>query len=327
MDCYAVARFYELEKFTCIGHPAITIPKSRVNDNTCDCPDGSDEPGTAACASLDSLSPSQPLPASLSGSTNTTNALPGFWCANEGHISSYVPFLFVNDGVCDYELCCDGSEEYKGVGGAKCPNRCGEIGKEWRRVEKEREENLEKANKKRRTMAKESKELRRQVESKIEKLAGEIKQLEVKRDDLKRKYDEVERSQRGKVVKEGGSGKLGQLVTLARGRVQELRDSLSLVIGQRDALKSKVEELEAILSAFKEEYNPNFNDEGVKKAVRGWEDYAAKLSENTDDVSEDDILEVLKEDSESNGINWGEYDDGEEITDTDVRECTPPAAQ
>ncbi|KAK6082269.1 glucosidase 2 subunit beta [Seiridium cupressi] len=312
------ARFYELkEKFTCIGHPAITISKSRVNDNTCDCPDGSDEPGTAACAYLDHLSPSQPLPASLSGSTNTTNALPGFWCANEGHIGAYVPFLYVNDGVCDYDLCCDGSEEYKGVGGVKCQNRCGEIGKEWRRVEKERKDNLEKANKKRRTMAKESKELRRQVEAKIEKLTGEIADLEQKRDDLKKKYDEVERSERGKVVKDAGTGKLGQLVVLARGRVNELRDALSLVIGQRDELKGKITELEGILAAFKDEYNPNFNDEGVKKAVRAWEDYAAKLGEKTDEVNDDDITEVLKEDSDNNGINWGEYDDVE-ITDTDV---------
>ncbi|KAK6083375.1 glucosidase 2 subunit beta [Seiridium cupressi] len=311
-------RFYELkEKFTCIGHPAITISKSRVNDNTCDCPDGSDEPGTAACAYLDHLSPSQPLPASLSGSTNTTNALPGFWCANEGHIGAYVPFLYVNDGVCDYDLCCDGSEEYKGVGGVKCQNRCGEIGKEWRRVEKERKDNLEKANKKRRTMAKESKELRRQVEAKIEKLTGEIADLEQKRDDLKKKYDEVERSERGKVVKDAGTGKLGQLVVLARGRVNELRDALSLVIGQRDELKGKITELEGILAAFKDEYNPNFNDEGVKKAVRAWEDYAAKLGEKTDEVNDDDITEVLKEDSDNNGINWGEYDDVE-ITDTDV---------
>lgn len=319
---HTVARFYELDKFTCIGHPSITIAKSRVNDNTCDCPDGSDEPGTAACAYLDHLSPSQPLPASLSGSTNTTNALPGFWCANEGHVGAYVPFMFVNDGVCDYDLCCDGSEEYKKIGGVKCQNRCAEIGKEWRRVEKERTDNLEKANKKRRTMAKESKELRRQVEAKIEKLTTEIKELEHKRDDLKKKYDEVERSERGKVVKDAGTGKLGQLVVLARGRINELRDALGLVINQRDELKVKVAELEGILAAFKEEYNPNFNDEGVKKAVRAFEDYAAKVVDKADEAK-DGVTEVLEEDSESNGINWAEYDDVE-VTDTDIRKLISP---
>jgi protein kinase C substrate 80K-H len=317
-----VSKFYEnKETFACIGHPSIVLPVSRVNDNTCDCPDGTDEPGTAACANLNSLSPPQPLPGAVSGSTNTSNALPGFWCANEGHISSYVPFQYVNDGICDYELCCDGSDEYRGVGGVKCANKCSEIGKEWRRVEKERTDKLEKANKKRRTMAKESRELRRRVEAKIVTLETELKGLETKRNELKQKYDEVERSERGKVVQGEGAGKLGVLVGLAKTRVSELRDSLSFVVGQRDELQAKLEELQSILSAFKEEYNPNFNDEGVKKAVRAWEDYAAKMGDKPSEGEERDVQEVLMEDSETNGINWKEFED-EEVTDTDIRELS-----
>ncbi|KAI0008369.1 glucosidase II beta subunit-like protein-domain-containing protein [Xylariaceae sp. FL0662B] len=312
-------KFYEIkDKFTCIGHPHITISSSQVNDNSCDCPDGTDEPGTAACALLDHLSPVQPLPASFSGTTNTTNALPGFWCENKGHIGSYVPFMYVNDGVCDYDLCCDGTEEYGNVGGVKCPNKCAEIGKEWRRVEKERKENLERANKRRRTMAKESRELRRRVEAKINTLNGEIKELEVKRDELKAKLEEVERQERFKVVKNEGPGKLGVLAGLAKTRINELRDTLNKVLGERHQLRDKVAELEGILAAFKEEYNPNFNDEGVKKAVRAWEDYAAKKAgETQEQLNEDDILEVVKEDSETSGINWKEFEE-EEATDTDI---------
>ncbi|KAH8649048.1 glucosidase II beta subunit-like protein-domain-containing protein [Xylariales sp. PMI_506] len=313
------AKFYDLkDTFTCIGHPSISIPASRVNDNTCDCPDGSDEPGTAACASIDHLSPSQPLAGSLSGTTNTTNGLPGFWCANEGHIGNYVPFMFVNDGICDYDLCCDGSEEFAGVGSVKCPNRCAEIGKEWRRVEKERLDNLERANKKRRTMAKESRELRRQVEAKIKTLTDEIKALEVKRDELKAKHDEVEKSERFKVTKSEGPGKLGVLVGQAKDRISELRDALTIVLSNRMELQTKVSELEAILAAFKEEYNPNFNDEGVKKAVRAWEDYIGKKNdEGETPVNEEDVYSILKEDSETNGINWNEFAEAE-MTDTDI---------
>ncbi|KAI1440598.1 glucosidase 2 subunit beta [Annulohypoxylon stygium] len=312
-------KFYEIkDTFTCIGHPSITIPASRVNDNSCDCPDGTDEPGTAACALLDRLSPEQPLPGSLSGTTNTTNALPGFWCANKGHVGSYVPFMYVNDGVCDYDLCCDGSEEYGNVGGVKCENRCAEIGKEWRRVEQERKDNLERANKRRRTMVKESKELRRRVEAKISTLAEEIKELEVKRDELKTKLDEVERQERFKVVKNEGPGKLGVLAGLAKTRIDELRDALSKVVDERRDLRAKVEELEGILAAFKEEYNPNFNDEGVKKAVRGWEDYAAKKAgEAQEQLDETGILNVMKEDSEESGINWKEFEE-DEASDTDI---------
>ncbi|KAI0811852.1 glucosidase II beta subunit-like protein-domain-containing protein [Xylaria sp. FL0064] len=313
------AKFYEIkDTFACLAHPSIVLKASQVNDNTCDCPDGSDEPGTAACALLDSLSPVQPLPASLSGTTNTTNALPGFWCANKGHIGAYVPFMFVNDGVCDYDLCCDGTEEYGKVGGVKCENRCAEIGKEWRRIEKERTENLERANKKRRTMVKEAKELRRQVEARVTKLEGEIRELEQKEAELKTKFEEVERSERGKVVRNEGQGKLGVLAGLAKARVNELREALADVVGERQMLRDKVAELEGILSTFKEEYNPNFNDEGVKKAVRAWEDYAAKKAEGIEEaLSESDLEEIMKEDSESSGINWDEFED-EGITDTDI---------
>nr|5JQP_B Chain B, Glucosidase 2 subunit beta-like protein [Thermochaetoides thermophila DSM 1495] len=130
------AKYYTSQgTFTCIGTPSITLSSSQINDNSCDCPDGSDEPGTAACAHLDRLSPEQPLPGSLTGTTNTTSTLPGFWCANEGHIGSYIPFMYVNDGVCDYELCCDGSDEYAHAGGVQCENRCAAIGKEYRRLE------------------------------------------------------------------------------------------------------------------------------------------------------------------------------------------------
>ncbi|KAI1809609.1 glucosidase II beta subunit-like protein [Poronia punctata] len=312
------AKFYEAkDTFACIAHPSIVLKPSQINDNTCDCPDGSDEPGTAACAILDPLSPVQPLPASLSGSTNTNNALPGFWCANKGHIGAYVPFAYVNDGVCDYDLCCDGTEEYGKVGGVKCENKCAEIGKEFRRIEKERTENLERANKKRRTMVKESKQLRRQVEAKVTKFEAEIKELEKKRAELATKLEEVERSERGKVVKNEGTGKFGVLVGLAKSRVNELREALARVVDERRQLRDKVSELEGILSVFKEEYNPNFNDEGVKKAVRSWEDYAAKKSEQVkDEILESDLADILKEDSESSGINWDEFQ--EENSDTDI---------
>ncbi|TPX18726.1 uncharacterized protein E0L32_002583 [Thyridium curvatum] len=312
--------FYESkDAFKCIGHPTIVLKPSQVNDNSCDCPDGSDEPGTAACAHLDPLSPEQPLVGSLSGTTNTTNVLPGFWCANDGHVGAYVPFMYVNDGVCDYDLCCDGSEEYGKVGGVKCENRCGPIGKEYRRIEEERKQGKERAAKRRRTLVKEAKESRRQVEARVTKTKEEIAQLEVKLADLQQKLEEVQRSEKGKVVRpEGQGGKLGVLVGLAKARVNELRDALDKVLDQRDDLQDKVTELEGILSKFKEEYNPNFNDEGVKAAVKAWEDYAAKLAdEKKTEVVDNDVLEILKEDNEERGVNWAEFEEGEG-SDTDI---------
>ncbi|RYC84715.1 hypothetical protein BFJ63_vAg12381 [Fusarium oxysporum f. sp. narcissi] len=319
------ASHYQGDEFSCITNAAIKLSLERVNDNTCDCPDGSDEPGTAACANLDPLSPEQPLVGSISGTTNTTNALPGFWCENKGHIGMYVPFLYVNDGVCDYELCCDGSEEYGGVGGVKCENKCAEIGKEYRRLEDEKKKALQKAAMKRGAMVSEAKDLRQKVEKKVEDLKKEIAALEVKKEELAQKHRDAEQQDKGKVVREGpGSGKLGVLVGLAKTRVNELRDTLDKVVTQRDALKERVGELEELLTKFKTDYNPNFNDEGVKAAIRSFEDYSARRAESKEEVvSDEDVLSVLKEDGENGGVNWSEFEEGEG-SDTDIRKPTLP---
>ncbi|XVE62613.1 hypothetical protein DITRI_Ditri06bG0132000 [Diplodiscus trichospermus] len=74
--------------------------KIQLNDDFCDCPDGTDEPGTSACPQGK------------------------FYCRNAGHSPSLVFSSRVNDGICD---CCDGSDEYDGK--VKCPNTCREAGK------------------------------------------------------------------------------------------------------------------------------------------------------------------------------------------------------
>ena len=84
--------------FTCLDQSQV-IPLSALNDGKCDCPDGSDEPGTSAC---------------LNGH---------FYCHNAGGKPKRIPSHKVNDGICD---CCDGSDEFDNPN-AQCPNICADL--------------------------------------------------------------------------------------------------------------------------------------------------------------------------------------------------------
>ncbi|PHH64483.1 hypothetical protein CDD81_4558 [Ophiocordyceps australis] len=304
--------------FSCISHPELTIAFDRVNDNTCDCPDGSDEPGTAACAFIDALSPAQPRPGSSSGSTNATNPLPGFWCANEGHIASYVPFSHVNDGICDYDTCCDGSEEFAGIGGVSCENRCAQIGKDYQGRQKELKQSFQRAQQKRLDLQRVASELRRQAQSLLVELEGEVTALEAEKANLEQKLSETEIEDRNRVVKPEGTkgGKLSVLAGLARARVDELRSTLGTVVDERNDLRSRLDELTAVLGSLKDEYNPNFNDEGVKAAIKAFEDYAARQQGDASQVPDSEVDRILQQDDASNGVDWASFE--EEQDDTDV---------
>ncbi|KAF2190999.1 hypothetical protein K469DRAFT_558423 [Zopfia rhizophila CBS 207.26] len=311
------AKFYQdADTFTCISNPSIKLDIARLNDDYCDCPDGSDEPGTPACSYISPLSPPGPSEVTK-GQFNETLALPGYYCKNKWHLPSYIPFTNVNDGVCDYELCCDGSDEWEGVGGVKCEDRCAKIGKEWRKQDEARQKSLGAANRKRRELVREAARLKKEVEDRIQTLHAQIQGAELKVAGLEQELQNVERQEKAKVIKGSGKGgKLTVLTSLAKGRIQELVDTLGRVRGERDAARARVEELEAILRKFKDEYNPNFNDEGVKRAVKAWEDYAAQERPGPDEAQDRDLDEILKPDSE-NGINWAEYESTEE-SDVDV---------
>jgi len=78
---------YSGATFTCFSGDGHALPSEVINDGFCDCTDGSDEPGTGACA----------------GQETTL-----FYCSNEGSTPRRLYASRVGDGICD---CCDGSDE------------------------------------------------------------------------------------------------------------------------------------------------------------------------------------------------------------------------
>lgn len=68
--------------FTCLDGKR-TIAVTSINDDYCDCPDGSDEPGTSACEGVGEG---------------------WFHCKNEGHVPGKVRRSRVNDGICGASL-------------------------------------------------------------------------------------------------------------------------------------------------------------------------------------------------------------------------------
>ncbi|KKK22605.1 hypothetical protein AOCH_004784 [Aspergillus ochraceoroseus] len=315
------ANFYkDTTTFTCISHPSVKIPYSAVNDDFCDCPDGSDEPGTAACAHLSGNSPLSVADRPGHGDQELKAALPGFYCKNKGHKPSYIPFQRVNDGICDYELCCDGSDEWARVGGTKCEDKCKEIGKEWRKREEKRHKAMTAALKKKRDLLVDAGRQQKEVEDHILRLEAEIEGEEIKVKNLEADLEAIKKREESKVVKGKKAGKVNVLAALAKGRVEELRNALVEVRKERDEIKSRVQELEDILSKFKIEYNPNFNDEGVKRAVRSWEDYAAKGTVDTivNSARDGDWATISKPDDEESGINWEQWENEVESAEPDT---------
>ncbi|XP_063787295.1 glucosidase 2 subunit beta [Pseudophryne corroboree] len=159
--------FYdEAKPFTCLDGSQ-TIPYDRVNDDYCDCADGTDEPGTAACSNG------------------------RFHCTNAGYKPQYIPASRVNDGICD---CCDTTDEYNS--GAQCQNTCREMGR------KEREELEKKAAMAREGMLlkhqfiEEAKKGREEKQAKLQELVEKRQNVQSQVDLLRAEKEEAEKPER-----------------------------------------------------------------------------------------------------------------------------------
>ncbi|KIY63469.1 hypothetical protein CYLTODRAFT_403178 [Cylindrobasidium torrendii FP15055 ss-10] len=221
------------DKWTCLDGSK-EIPWAFVNDDSCDCPDGSDEPGTGACPDT------------------------WFYCKNDGHIGSSIPSSRVRDGLCE-ALCCDGSDERPGT----CPNTCAAVGKAYRQQQAEILKVRKTGAKIRSTYISYAEKEKKRLEATIETTAAELaaRQKEVAR--LQEIADATESLSAADLEHKKDSPLFQNLL--------DHHDALKSLQREHKKLKEREKTLAQILDTLRRSYNPNYQDMAVLDAVRGWE--------------------------------------------------------
>ncbi|KAL7688568.1 putative mannose-6-phosphate receptor binding domain superfamily, glucosidase II beta subunit [Plasmopara halstedii] len=154
-----------VSSFTCDnGQQRLDI--SRLNDNYCDCVDGSDEPGTSACSHTSAV----------------------FHCVNAGFFSMDIPTSIVNDGICD---CCDGSDEY--ASGVSCPHDCVQKMEAFKLDKMDVIEQIEAGLSDRVVLVKEAQKLLKEELEKLKTLETSVESLKIMVEQLQARKIEDER--------------------------------------------------------------------------------------------------------------------------------------
>ncbi|XP_043954097.1 glucosidase 2 subunit beta-like isoform X2 [Gambusia affinis] len=204
-------RFYrERKSFLCIDGSKI-IPFEQVNDDYCDCADGSDEPGTSACPRG------------------------RFYCTNLGFRPHYIPSSRVNDGICD---CCDASDEYNSH--ARCQNTCWNLGQKERAYVEGQMKTLDEGLRLKQQLIEEGVLLWREKQAQLRELQRAAEDLQIKLEEHRKRKHEADRlkEQTLKALKGGDKGFRQQNSTVSH--LFQLLDSNKDGSISLDEVKAKV---------------------------------------------------------------------------------------
>ncbi|XP_044040437.1 glucosidase 2 subunit beta-like isoform X2 [Siniperca chuatsi] len=226
-------RFYrERKSFLCIDGSKI-IPFEQVNDDYCDCEDGSDEPGTSACPRG------------------------RFYCTNLGFRPHYIPSSRVNDGICD---CCDASDEYNSH--AHCQNTCWNLGQRERAYVEGQMRTLDEGLQLKQQLIEEGVLLWREKQAQLRELQQVAEDLQIKLEEHRRRKHEADqlKEQTLKALEAGDSGLRHQNSTV---------NSIFKLLDSNKDGSITVDEVQAKVALIHDEERVLSEDEAVIKDTHG----------------------------------------------------------
>lgn len=159
--------------FTCADGSA-TVPLDHVNDDYCDCHDGSDEPGTSACSAG------------------------RFYCENRGYFGAHIFSSRVRDGLCD---CCDGSDEATHPT-QRCPNTCASLAAAALKDYESKEAGLRAALEQKRAWVDASREGATKDQTELVELESSLEQLSTELSNVTARLDVLEEAERARKAAE-----------------------------------------------------------------------------------------------------------------------------